>query len=85
MGSLSKLFQSDESVVKVARVVGMRKTGGTVVKLDNVNYTVGTALTEPVQIGDTVLLNRSSNGKFYIVGKTEGLRNQNIEEVFRDG
>ena len=85
MGSVSKLFQSVESVVKVARVVGMRKTGGTVVKLDNVNYTVGTALTEPVQIGDTVLLNRSPNGKFYIVGKTEGLRNQNIEEVFRDG
>ena len=85
MGSLGKLFQSTDDNVKLSRIVSLKKTGGIVVQLNNVNYTVSNTLTDPVKVGDTVLLNRSSNGKYYIVGKTEGLRTQNIEEVFRDG
>lgn len=84
MGNISEMFQSGEDNVKLSRVVSLRKTG-IVVRTGNIDSVVRNASNETIKIGDTVLLNRSSNGKFYIVGKTEGLRNQNIEEVYIDG
>jgi len=85
MGSLGNLFKNDSSA-KVSKVVGIKKSGLIVVRVNNIDYSVKKATSESIRVGDTVLLNNSSNGKLFIVGKTTGLGSQNnIEEIYRNG
>ena len=86
MGNLNSLFTSTEDSIRTSKIVGIKKSGVFVARIDNVNISVMNTSAVPIKIGDTVLLNKSDRGKFYITGKTDGLSGQNnIEEIFRNG
>lgn len=86
MGSLIKMFSKSENFAQLSKVTGIKGSGIVIARVNNVDYSVRNATKETVKIGDTVLLNRSAQGRFFIVGVTEGLGSQNnIEEVYRNG
>lgn len=87
MGSLSRLlFSRANNSAQLSKVIKVKESGSIVVRINNVDYSVRNTTKDSVKIGDTVLLNRSPQGRFFIVGVTEGLSSQNnIEEVYRNG
>lgn len=82
MGGLN-LFNAKESSSKVSFITSIKK-GRITARMNNVDYSVKNTLNEKVRIGETVLLNKSPQG-FFIIGKTNNMRNFNREEVFING
>lgn len=85
MGNLDGLF-SQKQEVTMSRVTGFGSSGEYKVSIGGIIRRVNSAVSEIIKIGDTVLLNKTPHGKYYIVGKTIGLENsKNIMEVFKNG
>lgn len=86
MGGLADLIKEKDSPTKTARVVGVRKNGMMVVRLNSVDYSVKNAVNVKVRNGDSVILNKTEQGKYYIAGISEGFSNSTtIKEIYRDG
>jgi hypothetical protein len=85
MGNINNLFTQKQEVT-ISRVTGFGSSGEFKVSIGGVIRRVNSAVNDIIKIGDTVLLNKTPHGKFYIVGKTTGLGNsKNIMEVFKNG
>jgi len=85
MGSINDLFTQKQEVT-LARVTGFGSSGEFKVSISGIIRRVNSAANEIIKIGDTVLLNKTPHGKYYIVGKTTGLGNsKNIKEITRNG
>ena len=86
MGNLNSFFDSSKNEVTIARVTGFGSSGEFKVSISGIIHRVNSAITGIIKVGNTVLLNISPHGKYYIVGITSGLGNsKNIMEVIKDG
>lgn len=85
MGSINNLFTQKQEVT-LARVTGFSSSSEFKVSIGGVIRRVNSAASEIIKVGDTVLLNKTPHGKYYIVGKTTGLGNsKNVKEIPRNG
>jgi hypothetical protein len=85
MGSINDLFTQKQEV-RIARVTGFSSSKEFKVSIGGTIRRVNSAASEIIKVGDTVLLNKTPHGKYYIVGKTTGLGNsKNVKEITRNG
>jgi len=86
MGSVSRLFISENKEVTISRVTGFGASGIFKVSIGGIIHRVSSAFSGTIKVGDTALLNKSPHGKYYITGITSGLGNsKNIMEIIKNG
>jgi len=86
MANINNLFSNEKKEVTISRVTGLGSTGEFKVSVNGLIRRVNSAISETIKVGDTVILNKSPHGKYYIVGITIGLGNSNnVLEVFKNG
>jgi len=86
VANINSLFSEDEKEITISRVTGIGSSGEFKVSVNGVIRRVSSAVSETIKIGDTVVLNKSPHGKYYITGITTGLGNSNnVLEVFKNG
>lgn len=80
------LTQPKQSDATLARVTGFSGSGEFKVSVNGTIRRVNSAIQTIIKVGDTVLLNKTPHGKYYIVGVTKGLGNsKNVMEVIKNG
>jgi hypothetical protein len=85
MGSLN-FAKSKQSEVILGRVTGLSGSGEFKVSVNSSVRRVNSAIQDSIRVNDTVLLNKTPHGKYYIVGITKGLGNsKNVMEVVKNG
>jgi ferredoxin-NADP reductase len=86
MGNLNTLFNTRQKEITISRVTGFGSSGEFKVSVSGTIRRVTSTITENIKIGDTVLLNKTPHGKYYIVGITSGLSNsKNVMEIIKYG
>ena len=86
MGSISNLLIQDSEKITISRVTGFGASGEFKVSVNGVIRRVNSAISETIAVGDTVLLNKTPYGKYYISGITSGLGDSaKYMEVVKDG
>lgn len=86
MANINNLFSETKKEVIVSRVTGFGSNGEFKVSVNGIIRRVNSAISRVIKVGDTVILNKSPHGKYYIIGITTGLGNSNnVLEVFKNG
>ena len=86
MGNINDLLSSSKNEVTISRVTGLGSSGEFKVSVSGIIHRVNSAIPDTIKTGQTVLLNKSPHGKYYIVGITTGLGNsKKIKEIIKNG
>lgn len=84
MGYLN-FFNKKSSVAKLAIIIAKNPNNEYSVNTGSETITAKNSLKEPLNIGDSVLIDKSEHGKYYIIGWASGYNPISPKEVYIDG